>query len=145
MTWTVGSPLEIATNDIIQQDGIFAYNFYASGNIKKGQAVYISADNKVSPCTSAAGECDAIGIACYDADDTAQISIAGPGNIAIAAADSALAVTTIGSPVYGDTDGEVTTTRGNAKKTAGYIIDNAATEASGSCTGTHRICEILLV
>lgn len=142
MAW---STTDIAANDIIHQDGVFAYNFMASGTIYKGQAVYLSNDNKVCVCTTATGECDAVGLATLNASNGEQVGVAGPGNICYACADSALTAANIGSAVYGDTDGAVTTTIGNAKKVLGWIVDNAATNASGSSAGTYRVCEILLV
>ncbi len=117
MVWDI---TDITTNDIIYQDGVFAYNFTAGEAIKKGQAVYVSADNTVSITTSTAVEADSIGVACYDAANGAQIAIAGPGNIAVACFDAAVAV---GLPVYGDTYGVFDETAGSAVKIAGYVVE----------------------
>ena len=139
MAW---STTDIATNDIIQQDGVFAYNFYASGAIKKGQAVYCCKDDSVSVCTAAAGESDAIGFAALDAANTEQVPIAGPGNIVVCCADASIAA---GTAVYGDTDGTVDSTAGNAVKVAGYVVDNTPTDVSGSVAATYHVIKLLVV
>ena len=139
MTW---STTDIAANDIIQQDGVFAYNFIASGTIYKGQAVYVTANNKVAVTDTDAGHCDAIGLACINATNGEQISVACGGNICVACADAAPSV---GAPVYGDTDGALTTTIGNAKKVAGYVVDANASDVSGSVSATYPVIKVLLV
>lgn len=111
---------DITTNDIISQDGVFAYNFTAGEAIKKGQAVYISADNTVSITTDTAVECDSIGVACYNAANGTQIAIAGPGNLVTACFDAAVA---LGLPVYGDLYGVFDETPGSAVKVAGYVVE----------------------
>lgn len=117
MAWDTS---DITTNDIIYQDGVFAYNFTAGEAIKKGQAVYIDDDNTVKITTSTAVECDSIGVACYNAANATQIAIAGPGNVATACFDAAVAV---GLPVYGDTYGIFSETAGNAVKVGGYVVE----------------------
>lgn len=111
-------------NDIILQDGVFAYNFTASGTIYKGQAVCVCADNKVMTCNNGGGtatEADAIGIACYNATNGNQIAVAGPGNIVIAVFDTDSDCTP-GAVVYGDADGILDHAAGNASKAAGYVV-----------------------
>jgi hypothetical protein len=142
MTW---STTDIASNDIIQQDGIFAYNFTASGTIYKGQAVYICKNDSVGVCGSAAGDCNAIGLACINATNGVQISVACGGNIAVACANHAASAPTVGAPVYGYTDGTLYATIGNATKVAGYVVNNAASDVSGSVAATYRVIKVLLV
>lgn len=116
-------------NDIIYQDGVFAYNFTASGAIRKGQAVCVAPSMTmcVMVTTAAAGACDVIGICTGDAADTAQVAIAGPGNIVYACCDSGGTAGTsgiqAGDPVYGTTFGVLTETAGNAIKIAAYALD----------------------
>lgn len=108
---------------------MFAYNFTASGAIKKGQAVCVapSMTMHVMVTTAAAGACDVIGIACQDAADGAQVPVAGPGNIVYACCDSGGTAGTAGiksgDPVYGYTYGVLTETAGNAIKVAAYALD----------------------
>jgi len=139
MAWAT---TDIAANDIIQQDGVFAYNFTASGAIKKGQFVWLSADNKVTPCGSPAGDADSIGVACYDAATTKQVAIAGPGNIALCCADASI---TPGTAVYGDTDGTCDSTMNNATKVAGYVVDDSPDNVSGTVAATYHVITVLLV
>jgi len=140
MAW---STTDIATNDIIQQDGVFAYNFTASGAIKKGQPVYASADNKVTVTTASTGESDAIGFACYDASNGEQVAIAGPGNIVVTCMDDH--ASTVGTALYGDTYGILDATAGVASKVAGYLIDNTPSDVSGSTAGTNHVIKLLVV
>jgi len=108
-------------NDIIVQDGVFAYNFEASGTIYKGQAVALipGEDNTVGVTTSVAAMMRCIGLATYNVTDAVQVGIAGPGNICYACFDSAIAV---GTAVYATTAGVFTSTQGNAQRPAGYVV-----------------------
>jgi len=124
MTW---DETDLASyNDIIYQGGVFAYNFKASGAIKKGQAVCAvpNATMEVMVCTAAAGGCDCIGVATGDAADNAQVAVAGPGNIVYACCDSGGAGNIYaGVPVYGDTYGVFDATADNAVKIAAFAVD----------------------
>jgi len=119
MTWDTTDLADY--NDIIVQDGVFAYNYTASGTIYKGQAVALvpGMDNTVMVCTSDAGVCDSIGLATMGATNGKQISIAGPGNICWACVDAAEAVNT---PLYGDTDGVYDAAPGNATRVSAIIV-----------------------
>ena len=140
MTW---STTDIVANDIMQQDGIFAYNFIAGAAIKKGKAVYVSAVNTVSPTTSTASQCDAIGVACYNAAANAQVAIAGPGNIVVCCMDAYEG--SLGVPLYGDTDGTFDATAGNAVRTSAILIDDTPADVSGSVAATYHVIKALLV
>ena len=139
MAW---STTDIATNDIIKQDGVFAYNFEASGTIYKGQFVAVTDDNKVGVTTASAPACNAIGVACYNATDGEQISIACGGNIVICCADASIQA---GTAVYGDTDGTCDSAAGNATKVAGYVVDDTPSDVSGSVSATYHVVKVLLV
>jgi len=72
------------TDDIIVQEGTFAYNFQASGTIKGGQAVIVNDTMKVAapPGIRAAGDNrGVIGVAAYDVTDDEYVAVYGPGNI----------------------------------------------------------------
>lgn len=134
MAW---STLDL-TSDTILQDGTGAMNYIASGNIYVGQAVYICSDDTVKVTTTTTDECDAIGIASSKASDGDRVGVYGNSNIVRCCVDSA---GNPGEPVYGSTDGVLSTTKGNAKKVAGYIKETP-TLGTG---GTNYVGKILLV
>jgi hypothetical protein len=128
-------------NDIIIQDGVFAYNFTASGAIYKGQAVAVcpNKDMYVLVTDSDAGTCDCIGLAAQNASDGDQIPIAGPGNICWACCDNGADVVA-GAPLYGDTNGILDA---SAPQTTEKI---ACYELNTSTAGTtNYIVKVLLV
>ena len=141
MAW---STTDIATNDIIQQDGVFAYSFQASGTIYKGQAVCIpKVDNNVMATTAAADGANAIGFATQDATNDNYVPVAGPGNIVVCCMDDASS--TPGTILYGDTDGRLDATAGNATKVAAILVDNAPTQVSGTAAATYHVITALVV
>jgi len=68
------------TDDIIVQEGTFAYSFKCSGTIYPGQAVYPVATMEVK-AVSANYEPGCIGVAAYKKTDDGYIGVYGPGNI----------------------------------------------------------------
>ena len=136
MTWDT---TDLASyNDIILQDGVFAYNFTASGAIYKGQAVTPcpAKDGYVMVCDEDAGHADAIGVATGDATAGKQVPVAGPGNICWTCVDAAEVA---GTPLYGDNYGILDAAAGNAKKIAGYAMN------TGAAGTTNYIIKVLLV
>jgi len=132
---------DITTNDIIVQDGVFAYGFTASGSISIGQAVCICGDNKVMVCSDGsvnATEANSIGLATMTASNGDEISIAGPGNICNACFDTD-SDTTPGTAVYGDTYGILDVTSGNATRVAGYVVETP-TQVSTNYVGKVLLC-----
>jgi hypothetical protein len=109
-------------NDIIVQDGVFAYNFTASGAISKGQAVALcpGMNNNVMACDSEAIYANSIGLATMNATKGKWVAVAGPGNICYACTAAATAV---GLPLYGTTAGILTAAAGNATKVAAYVVE----------------------
>jgi hypothetical protein len=72
------------TDDIIFQEGTFAYNFQASGTIVGGQAVEIQDTMKVAaPLGSKLQDNNSkiIGVAAYDVTDKEYVAVYGPGNV----------------------------------------------------------------
>ena len=72
------------TDDIIVQEGTFAYNFQASGTIVGGQAVEIQDTMKVAAPLGAKLQDNndkIIGVAAYDVTDKEYVAVYGPGNI----------------------------------------------------------------
>ena len=136
MTWDT---TDITSNDIIVQDGVFAYTFEASGTIYKGQAVCICGDEKVMPCNDGGTnttESDVLGIASYGSINGRQISIAGPGNIALCCTSGTVPA---GTAMYGIHDGCLHGTKGNATKIAGYMVTESVLKT------THYEGKVLLV
>jgi len=68
------------SDDIIVQEGVFAYNFIASGTIKAGQVVEVNDTMKVR-ADPTANDTSWIGVAAYDVTDDEYLAVYGPGNI----------------------------------------------------------------
>jgi hypothetical protein len=86
------------TDDIILQEGVFAYNYTASGAIKAGQVVCIQDTMKVGVYTGglgATGYKGVVGVAAYGAATGQPVAVYGPGNI--------VRCVTSGAVYYGDT------------------------------------------
>jgi hypothetical protein len=104
---------------------------------KKGQAVFMSGNNAVSVCVAGSViKANSIGVACYDATDSNQIAIAGPGNIVYAVCDAAEPV---GTAMYGDSYGILDATAGSATKIAGIVVSLPAVVT------TNYVGKVLLV
>jgi hypothetical protein len=75
-TWT--SP----TDDIIIQEGTFAFDFDASGTVYGGQAVYCNKDMAVAALpVGTATTAGCVGIAAYKQTTGKPVAVFGPGNI----------------------------------------------------------------
>ena len=74
LAWT--SP----SDDIIFQEGTFAYNFVASGTINAGQVVEVNDTMKVR-VDPTANDTSWVGVAAYDVTDDEYVAVYGPGNI----------------------------------------------------------------
>ena len=134
MAWSTSD----LTNDTILNDGTGAMNHIASGTIYVGQAVYACCDDKVMITTSTASECEAIGIASINATNNERIGVYQYGNMVRCCIDAA---GNPGVPVYGSDYGVLSTTKGNAKKVAGYIIETPTLGVGG----TNYVGKVLLV
>lgn len=73
------------TDDIIVQEGTFAFDFTASGTVYKGQAVYTNkSDLYVAAVPTAGGtnpQTKIVGLAAYDQTTGKPVAVYGPGNI----------------------------------------------------------------
>jgi len=70
------------TDDIIVQEGTFAYSFTASGSVKAGQGVIMTGEMEVgAPASNVALAKGCIGVAAYDQSDGKPVAVYGPGNI----------------------------------------------------------------
>ena len=70
------------SEDIIVQEGTFAFDYDASGSVFAGQAVYINGSMAVAavPATSIQG-LGVVGVAAYDQTNGNPVAVYGPGNI----------------------------------------------------------------
>ena len=127
---------ETMVGDIILQDGTFAFLFTAGEALKRGQAVYISADDTASICTASTD--NSIGVVIDDAASAAQCAVAGPGNVVLCAAASDIAP---GTAVYGTQYGLFTSTAGAATKVGGIVTKSAGT----AITSANDYTEVLLL
>ena len=90
------------TDDVIVQEGTFAFDFIASGTIYAGQAVEPIGTMQVRKITNALGTF--VGLAAYDATDTQHVAVYGPGNIVRACASGTSV--TVGRSVIPNKEGK---------------------------------------
>ena len=69
------------SEDIIVQEGTFAFDYECSGSVFAGQAVYVNDTLKVSAPPGGDVRTGYVGIAAYDQTDGNQVAVYGPGNI----------------------------------------------------------------
>jgi len=130
MTWDTS---DINDNEIIQQDGVFAYLFTASGTIYAGQAVKLIADNTVAVTSS--GD-DGIGIAAIKTYHGDQIGVFGPGNIVTTAVAGSYPV---GTALYAGDNGIMVSSQSSSERIMGYVVK------TGVKSSTNYKTSILLV
>jgi len=70
------------TDDIILQEGTFAFGYTCSGSVSAGQAVEAIGTMQVKavPASSVVGH-GCVGVAAYDQTDGEMVAVYGPGNI----------------------------------------------------------------
>ena len=114
MAWDTS---DINSNDIIYQDGVFAYLFSnASGNIYAGQSVKINADDTV--IATSAGD-NGIGIASMNATHGSEIGVFGPGNMVVTAIAGNYSA---GTPLYAGDNGIMTSSQSSSERVMGYVV-----------------------
>ena len=95
------------TDDIIVQEGIFAYSFIASGTISAGQLVKsIGPMQVLAVDQQAASQDNPIGVASYYVTKGETVAVYGPGNIIRSYCASA---TSVGDDLYAVDNGAFTT------------------------------------
>jgi hypothetical protein len=128
------------TDDIIFQEGTFAYNFQASGAIVGGQAVEIQDTMKVAaPLGTKVFDNNSkiIGVAAYDVTDKEYVAVYGPGNIVrviISGASNCL----VGDILIPSSDGKFQ----NKVTAASYCLSGIkaiALETQATNNGTARV------
>jgi len=130
MSWDTS---DINDNDIITQDGVFAYLFTASGTIYAGQAVKIVDDNTVVVTSS--GD-DGIGIAAMTATHGNQLGIFGPGNIVVTAIAGNYPV---GTSLYAGDYGLMVSSQSSSERVMGLVVK------AGVQSSTNYKATVLLI
>ena len=135
---TTTSPSE----DIIVQEGTFAFSYTASGAVYAGQAVYASTTGgdptwvKAIPASCGnTGQYGTVGVAAYDVADQGLLAVYGPGNICRVII-SGTSKCTVGDCLVGCDEGKWT------KKVAGGIpsgICAIALETQATADGTAKV------
>jgi len=69
------------TDDIIVQEGTFAYNYIASGSIKAGQCLEAGTTSAMNVEIAEDATDAFVGVAAYDATNGEPLAVYGPGNI----------------------------------------------------------------
>jgi len=121
------------TEDIIVQEGTFAYDLTCSGSISAGQAVIVCGTMQVKPATTALST-DVFGVAAYSQTDGNPIAVYGPGNICRVII-SGTSKCTAGDDLYAQYEGKWAT--GTA--TAGVTCHALALETQATADGTARV------
>jgi len=127
------------TDDIIVQEGTFAYNFTASGTIKGGQAVEVQDTMKVAASLGSKAQYDnskVIGVAAYDVTDKEYVAVYGPGNI-VRVIISGTSKCGVGNVMIPGSDGKF-----QARPTTGAFISGIkaiALETQATADGTARV------
>jgi len=131
---TSSSPSE----DIIVQEGTFAFDYDCSGSVFKGQGVYAIGTMQVKAPADSINVCTpgCVGVAAYDQTDGKPVAVYGPGNICrVIVSGTSTAV------------GEVLVLAGNGyfkEAPASYTISGVnaiALETQGTDAGT---CKVML-
>jgi len=130
MAWDTS---DILDNEIIKQDGVFAYLFTASGTIYAGQSVKIQANNTV---TVTAGSDNGIGLASMNATHGSQVGVYGPGNLVYGIINGTHAA---GTTLYAGATGVMTNTQGSTERIMGYVVE------AGVVQTTNYKAKLLLV
>jgi len=134
------------TDDIILQEGVFAYNYQASGAIMAGQVVTIQDSMKVGVfggalSTAGASAKNVVGIAAYGCADKGYVAVFGPGNVVRCVTSGAVScgdLLTLGS-VNGHVGSQAYLT--NITTTAAGTIIGKALESKASAT----VVKVLLI
>jgi len=113
------------SDDIIFQEGAMAYNYKASGTIKKGQLVYPVTTMEVKAC-NAFDKNGIVGVAAYDVTDDEFLAVWGPGNIVRCKSSGAV---TVGDAVTASINGHVyKPTRVSGGSKVGVALETVVTD-----------------
>ena len=121
------------TDDIIVQEGTFAYSMIASGAIKAGQAVKAAGGAMNVAVTTVALSTDVIGVAAYTVASGEHVAVYGPGNI-VRVIISGTSKCTVGDDLYAQYEGKWAT--GTATAGACHAV---ALETQATADGTARV------
>jgi len=124
------------TDDIIVQEGTFAYSFTASGTIYAGQLVVPTGTMQViaAPGVSSA-KC--VGVAAYYVTDGEMVAVYGPGNIVRCCASGTSVA--VGECLIAGTEGKVLDVTDLYAKKSGASIVGKALESQATADGAVRV------
>ena len=125
------------TEDIIVQEGTFAFDFTASGTIYAGQAVHAIGTMQVRaiPVSQAIGH-GTVGVAAYGRTDGQAIAVYGPGNICRITVSGT--GTAAGDTLFATSEGEWTDTGTNPTFYCSGV-NAIALETQATDAGTCRV------
>jgi len=129
MTWD-NSDL---SSDTIYQDGTFGFLFTASGNLHRGQAVKIIANNTV---TSSILGSNGIGICDHNSYHGEECTIYLPGNITMACSPESI---TSGKLLYASSNGYVSEGRYSSERPMAISVSDFET------VNTNKVGRVLLI
>ena len=120
------SSFQIPTDDVIVQEGTFAYSFIASGTISGSMLVKPAGPMQVVKANESAD--NAIGIAAYYVTKGEAVAVYGPGNIIRSCCASATAV---GDDLYVGHNGafDISPTYGGVNPCIGIALEGAAADS----------------
>jgi len=122
------------TEDIIEQEGTFAYNFTASGAISAGQCLTAGAGTMYAEI-AATMEDAFIGVAAYTVTNKQELAVYGPGNI-VRCIVNGTAACTVGDDLYvSGQEGKVS----NGGNTGEHRSIGVALETQATADGTVRV------
>ena len=113
------------TDDIILQEGVFAYDYEASGSIKAGQCLIPIGTFQAKVVGNDPSDAF-IGVAAYAASDKDQIAVYGPGNI-VRCIVSGTSKCTVGDDLMTAAEGKVSNAGAAAGKKIGVALQTQAT------------------
>jgi len=121
------------TDDIIIQEGTFAFDYTASGTVYGGQCVVpehgpgnVGMYVKAAGTTTAGAVDNFIGVAAYQADNGEKVAVYGPGNI-VRCIVSGASNCNIGDDLMTAYEGKVTQDGAAAGKKIGVALETQAT------------------
>ena len=126
------------TDDIIVQEGTFAFDYDASGTVYGGQGVYAIGTMQVkAPAASVGHVKGCVGVAAYQIADGNPVAVYGPGNIVRVCVSSTSVAA--GDPLFLYSDGTFYETAAPCLCCSG--VSAIALEAN---TTAHGACRVML-
>jgi len=124
------------TDDIIVQEGTFAYNFTASGTVYAGQLVDAVGTMQVKAAVGISSTA-IVGVAAYYATDGEKVAVYGPGNIVRCAASGTSVAA--GECVQAGAEGRVLDVGSIVAKASGAVVVGKALESQSTADAAVRV------